>query len=113
MPLSQFTKAQFDANGGIRVNGPFKVAQGEEVQVTCLHFMLIQGDRFASGTGEVETPATNWSGTAEVAGNLVPGEPTQAVGIAVLFATVDTSAGKRSGPQVYSWSHDIELEEAV
>ena len=110
MPLSQFTKAKFDADGNINVNGPFKIAQGEDVEVTCLHFMLTQGEQFAAGTGTVDVGATNWDGVAKLANNLTPGEPTQAVGIAVLFATVQTSAGPRSGPQVYSWSHAIDLE---
>jgi len=110
MPLSQFTSAKFDANGDINVNGPFKLAQDEDVEVTSLHFMLTQEDEYAAGTGTVDVGATSWDGVAKLANNLTPGKATQAVGIAVLFATVQTPDGSRSGPQVYSWSHAIDLQ---
>jgi hypothetical protein len=111
MPLSQFTSATIDEDGTIRVNGPF-LAQGEDVDVTCLHFILTQGDEFAAGTGNVDAGVTAWDGTIELANNLAAGRPTVATAVAVLFARVDTSAGKRSGPQVYTWAGPIKLEAA-
>ena len=112
MPLSQFTKAQFDANGNIHVNGPFMVGDDEHMRGHDLHFMLSQGDEFAAGTGNVDAGGTAWDGVAELANNLTAGEPTVATAVAVLFAKVDTSAGNRSGPQVYTWAGPIQLDAA-
>jgi hypothetical protein len=108
MPLSQFTRAIFDDDGNIQVNGPFELSPSETgLTVTNLHFLLTQGGEFASGTGNVD--GTAWDGTAELANNLTAGEPTQAIGFAVLFGAVDAD-GEQPGPQTYSWSHPVNLE---
>lgn len=104
MPFSQFTTATLE-NGTVTVSGPLAFSQVEkeaQLTVTCLHFLLIQGDEFLSGTGNADG-AGNWDGEVTPAHNLQPG-PLQAVGVAVFI-----TPGEHPRYETYTWSDQLEL----
>jgi len=110
MAYSRFDTAELDGNGTLTVSGPINFAEDEQVTtfVASLHFVVVQGEVFVDGAGFTRGEGS-WGGEAELADELVAGEPAQGFGVAQLVKRAQESPARPPVVQTLSWSETITI----
>jgi hypothetical protein len=114
MAYSKFDAAELDGKGGVTVSGPINFAAEEQgtTVVTSLNFVLVQGDVFVHGAGATRGEG-GWGGQAELADELVAGEPAQGFGVALLVRRAQEATQEAAAHppvvQTLNWSETITI----
>ena len=103
MPNSQFNSpAKIQSDHRVLVSGPQKPHPATDGGKVVYHFLLIQGDVIAKGTGQGH--GEDWTGLTEEFGPELQVGPALAVGLAIL-----PRGAPAPGFMTFSWSEQIEL----
>ena len=114
MAFTRFLTAQLDGSGGVTVTGPMEFSPDEQatMEVTSLHFVLVQGDVFVPGAVSSVRGAGSWAGTADLADELQPGAA-MGHGVALMVQRAQEAAGGKPATQpvvqTLSWSEPITI----
>ena len=103
MPNSQFSNiATLQSDGRIGVSGTQEVQPPSDASTVRYHFILVQKDVVARGTGQGTD--TSWTGTTDPDQPALEPGPVLALGLAVLATSTPSP-----GFMTFSWSDQIEL----
>lgn len=114
MAFSRFLTAQLDGSGGVTVTGPMEFAADEQatMEVTSLHFVIVQGDVFVPGAASSVRGSGSWAGSADLADELQPGAA-MGHGVALIVRTAQEAADGKPAThpmvQTLSWSEPITI----